>query len=107
MDPLPLTEDLVKLASENKEEICFLTEKLKRSDLNKKETKECFNRLVTATEAAVIFNKRRGGEASRLLVSSYLDRKRESQNEDIAKTLSPLEQKLAEKLDLVDVIKEE
>ena len=52
----------------------------------------------------LVFNKRRGGEAARTLLTSYLDRAREVTNQDILKVLSPLEQKLAEKLDLIEIL---
>ena len=38
------------------------------------------------------------------MVTAYLDRSRQVANQDILKTLSPLEQKLAEKLDMIEVL---
>ena len=54
--------------------------------------------------SVIVFNKRRGGESARMLLETYGKRGRGAANKDIAATLSPLERKLAEKMDLVEVL---
>ena len=106
---LPVTEDLVTLSSTMKEHIMQTVEELedreKRLD-SVREKRMLFNKLVELTSASItIFNKKRGGEAARLLVSTYTGRQRDVvANGDLLKTLSPLEAKLVEKLALVEVL---
>ena len=103
-DTLPLTEDLVTLSNSLRERIAEVTTSLVGAHSSHEETK-LYNELVTLTSASVtVFNKRRGGESARLLLETYVNRRRGATNKDIAATLSPLERKLAEKMDLVEVL---
>ncbi|KAF0303913.1 hypothetical protein FJT64_024170 [Amphibalanus amphitrite] len=103
-DALPLTEDLVQLSNSLREQIGEVATNLAGAHSCNEETK-LYNELVTLTSASVtVFNKRRGGESARLLLETYVNRRRGAANKDIASTLSPLERKLAEKMDLVEVL---
>ena len=53
----------------------------------------------------IIFNKRRGGEVSRLLLQTYNTRPnwKQSTNQEVLSSLQPLEQKLLDRVDLVQI----
>ena len=105
VDPLPVTEDLVQLSEETKKRMQELIKDLTDRASGPSELKANYNKLVQLTCAAVIlFNKRRGGEASRLLVETYQRRKKSVANQDIVSHLSPLEQELAKIMDLVEIV---
>ena len=105
MDPLPLTEDLVKLASGTKDKIGALVRDLSAASLPARTLKAHYNQLVQLTCAAVIqFNKRRGGEGSKIMIKTYQERQKSQPNQDIVNHLTPLEQELAKKMDLVEVV---
>ena len=52
----------------------------------------------------IIFNRRREGEASQLLLQTYLNRSQTSLNKDVYNSLSPLEQKLSRKLTRIEIL---
>lgn len=105
VDPLPLTQDVVKLSKETKESMKELVRELSSEELGRRAQKEKYNELVTLSCAAVIvFNKRRGGEAAKLLVDTYKNRKPRVANEDVMSFLSPLERELAKVMGCVEVI---
>ena len=53
----------------------------------------------------IIFNKRRGGEVSRMLLQTYNTRPnwKQSTNQEVLSSLKPLEQKLLDRVDLVQI----
>lgn len=105
VDPLPLTEDVVKLSKETKRQIQDLVTKVRTEPLGRSALKQAYNKLSQlACAAVIVFNKRRGGEASRLLVETYKNRSRRIANSDIASHLSPLEQELSKIMSMVEVI---
>ena len=55
---------------------------------------------------AIVFNKRRGGEASRMLVSDYenMGNWKERNTEKFRESLSPLELQMCERLSIVEII---
>jgi len=96
---LPLAEDIQKLHLFLKESAENLTDQLERSPDIK-----IWTQLARVTLAQLIlFNRRRGGEAQRLLSDSYQSR---SQNleEDVARGLSDLERKLLDRFIKVSVM---
>ena len=105
VDPLPLTKDIVKLAKEMKRQIQELVTEVRTRTLGRNAMRLAYNKLSQlACAAVIVFNKRRGGEASRLLVETYKHRSRRVANEDIASYLSPLEQELSKIMSIVEVI---
>lgn len=92
---LPITADLVKL----NEYIISETNKIKNSP------QKNWKRLAELTLCKVVlFNKRRSGEAAKLKVANFNDRtQRNTVNEEMAKSLSDLERRLASTLELVDI----
>ena len=92
---LPQTSDLVKLKDHVDNTIHFSINELE----------ECYsysvyrNLLEYVLAALILFNKRRGGEASKLLLSAYIDRRswRNSSNEEIVGSLSEIEKKLVQR----------
>ena len=96
---LPVTEDLVLLKN-------FLVQTME--DENKQITKEpsyaSWRALAEATLSRIIlFNKRRGSEASNLLLLTYSTRPNwvASANTEIVNSLLPMERKLLDRLDMV------
>jgi len=61
--------------------------------------------LELCLASLVIFNKRRGGEASRLLMSAYTDRPvwSEIANQEIVRSLTDMEKRLLRRVDMVQV----
>ena len=98
---LPVTSDLVKLTS-------FINDTLSSAieDMIAIPCEENYFRLAKITLCKmIIFNKRRGGEVSRISLTDYGMRSKWSskKNEDIFNSLSDLEKKLADRLDLMKV----
>ncbi len=96
IDELPVTNDVVKLANGLKEKINKLTHELEQC---KKPDATVGRRLSEAVLARLIlFNKRRGGEASKILLETYQEVSTEGPqiNEEVFQSLDPLEKKLAE-----------
>lgn len=95
---LPLTEDLLKL---NKYLDDKITAALKR--LSRKADYTTWRQLLECTLVAiVIFNKRRGGEASKLLMDSYVNRPnwRDVTNQEILSSLTDMEKTLLNRFGL-------
>jgi hypothetical protein len=91
-DILPLTSDLVKLKEYQEKSLTTLTEMLKKDP-----TYSVWRQLLDIVYSrVVIFNKRRGGETSRLHLNAFLKRPKwqEVANDVLVKSLKPLEQKL-------------
>lgn len=91
-DILPLTSDLVKLKEYQETSLTAFAEKLK-----KEPTYSVWRQLSDVVYSrVVIFNKRRGGETSRLHLNAFLKRPnwQEVANDVLVKSLKPLEQKL-------------
>ena len=98
---LPVTSDLMKLNSLINERICKATQ-----DISVFPSEENYFKLAKVTLCKIIvFNKRRSGEVSRISVADYLKRPDWSskQNEEICKSMSELEKKLADRLDMIKV----
>jgi hypothetical protein len=94
-EQLPQTQDLIKLKEHLEKRIASLMSTLKRH--------YCFstyrNLLEYALAALILFNKRRGGEASKLLLSAYTGRQdwNHASNQEIVSSLSEMEKKLIER----------
>ncbi|XP_067032827.1 uncharacterized protein [Acropora muricata] len=100
---LPLAEDLEKLRTSVLSIISSTAQVLQEGQPQL----EVWNQLAQATLARlVMFNKRRGGEASRMLVESYVNRPDWSQvnNPEIMSTLSDFERQLSKRLDMVEIM---
>ncbi|XP_034565550.1 uncharacterized protein LOC117831136 isoform X1 [Notolabrus celidotus] len=87
---LPFTQDIQKLH-------CHLAEKQKQhlNDLQEHPSPSNWKELakVTLTQV-VLFNRRRAGEVSRMLLSGYLSKDTSETHDDVSLALTPLEQKL-------------
>jgi hypothetical protein len=93
---LPKSEDLVKLKDHIDLTIGLYVSKLKRQF-----SYSSYRNLLEYTLAALIlFNKRRGGEASKLLLSAYINKHvwSHSSNQEIVNSLTHVEKKLVERL---------
>jgi len=98
-DTLPSTSDLVKLQKYQKEQISMLT-----CQLSTAPDAQTWRRLAEIIlTRIVVFNKRRGGEASKLLLSSYVDRPnwKADGNVEFQNSLKPMERQLLSRMDLV------
>ena len=98
---LPLTEDLVKLKIYEEKLLRELT-----SELQTKQDYNTYRRLLEVVLSRItIFNKRRGGEASSLLLSAYTEPAQwhKTANTEILNSLQPLERKLFQRLDMVQL----
>ena len=98
---LPITSDLVRLSR-------FITDSLQNAmkEMVTVPGETSYFKLSKLTLCKIIFfNKRRGGEASRMTVSDFVNRPNWSarHNEDIYNSLSELEKKLCEKLDMLKI----
>ena len=96
---LPITADLVLL----KNFLMKTTDDL-NNEICQSPTYECWRALAEATLSRVIlFNKRRGSEASKLLLQTYVSRPNwaASANKEILASLQPMEAKLLDRLDMV------
>ena len=100
-DLIPLTSDLVKLRT-------FLQDSARQCSeaLNSEPNVANYMNLIDVTLSKIIlFNKRRGGETARMLISSYQQcgLTPPSGMNDIEKTLSSTEQKLCSRMKLVQI----
>jgi hypothetical protein len=89
---LPLTSDLVKLKTFQERQMDMLT-----ASLRKQPTYSTWRSLLEVVYSrVVIFNKRRGGETARLLLSAYEMRPKWEQvaSDVLIQTLTPVEQQL-------------
>ena len=98
---LPTTDDLMKLKKFTEEKMHNLVKQLKAApsyNIWRQLSEVVLTRLV-------VFNKRRANEAAKLLLSQYNNRpnwKQES-NRELVENLQPLERKLMDRMDLVQV----
>jgi len=99
-DLLPLTSDLVKVRTYLDKSVVEYCEAL-----NEHADTDNYSSLVSITLTSVIlFNKRRSGEASRMLIESYHHCKATTSGlNDIQKTLTNVEQQLCSRLKLVEI----
>ena len=97
---LPSTADLVKLRNYLENGIKQGVQKLSDQEANYSTWR---NLSELALSRLIIFNKRRGGEASKLLLSAYQHRPNwnEEVNRELESTLSPVEQHLKNRMDLI------
>ena len=98
---LPLTEDLVKVKRHMLKEMTMKTQ-----DLLSSPEYTTWRKLAQVTMSKLIlFNKRRGGEVSRLLRKSYQDRPKweEGINKEILDSPQGLELALIKRMDLIEV----
>ncbi|XP_068690650.1 uncharacterized protein [Montipora foliosa] len=82
------------------------TSKFNKQILEEQHQLEAWSHLAQATLARlVIFNKRRGGEASKMLSESYLHRPvwKQVNNPEIMASLSGFERELSRRLDMVEI----
>jgi len=91
-EQLPMTEDLLKMKDYLEEKLGNFTAQLQANfDYSTYRTL-----LELCLASVIIFNKRRGGEASRLLMSAYTDRPVWSDiaNQEIVRSLTEMEKRL-------------
>lgn len=101
LELLPLTQDLTKLRESLLHKIKHLTDCVKKNP-----TLDEWGQLSEAVLCRmIIFNKRRGGETSKMLLEAFTKRPQwESQTlEVITSTLQPLEKQLMKRLDMVEI----
>lgn len=85
--------DLLKLRESQLRNITKLTRELRANP-----NAVTFTQLTMVTLARIIvFNKRRGGEMAKLLLSTYEDKKKWHMSPDIMATLEPVEIKMTER----------
>ena len=98
---LPLTDDLRKLREYQMTEMTKCIE-----DIQETPVYSTWRKLAQLTMTRmIIFNKRRGGEVSKLLLQTYQSRPdwEKSTNQEVLSSLKPLEQKLLSRVDLVQI----
>ena len=98
---LPLTDDLRELRCYQIKEMRQCIDQLQEAPLY-----SIWRKLAQLTMARmIIFNKRRGGEVSKLLLETYISRPnwKDATNQEVMSSLQPLEQKLLERVDLVQI----
>ena len=98
---LPLTDDLRALRSYQIKEM-----KLCIDQLQEETSYSIWRKLAQLTMTRmIIFNKRRGGEVSKLLLETYVKRPdwKNNTNQEVMSSLQPLEQKLLDRVDLVQI----
>jgi len=99
---LPLTQDLVKLQKYQCQQMTLLN-----AELQKYPSRSTWLNLAKVTlSRLIVFNKRRSGEASQMLLSSYNSRPQwhERGSEELKTSLTAVEQKLCDRLALVEII---
>ena len=102
-DAIPSTENVQKLSAFLKSEVSAGSKALDPG--NKIGLQERYNRLAERTMVSLlVFNKRRGGEASNIEVTDYTERANYEQNQTIMRSLSDLERELVAKMTLVQLI---
>ncbi|XP_057310698.1 uncharacterized protein LOC130648660 [Hydractinia symbiolongicarpus] len=100
-DVLPLTSDLLKLKVFCEKEIVRLC-----ADLKKNVTVDVWRQLAEIVITRLtVFNKRRGNEPASILLKRYAARndREKIMHDDIADSLSPIEKKLIDRLEIVHV----
>jgi len=100
-DELPSTEDLMKLKEFTETQMCRLTQQLK-TEQDYSSWRQLAEIVLTRL---VVFNKRRASEPARLELSQYLNRPdwHRTSNQEVLGNLKPLEKKLMERMDLIQV----
>ncbi|KAL1267264.1 hypothetical protein QQF64_002939 [Cirrhinus molitorella] len=98
-DTIPLTEDVVVLQKHLKSVEQVSKEKLKEN-VNGADWKILAETLLCQI---ILFNRRREGEASKLLLASYASRNVKPPNEDVVKSLTKLEQELCNELTRLEI----
>ncbi|KAL1267270.1 hypothetical protein QQF64_002945 [Cirrhinus molitorella] len=98
-DTIPLTEDVVVLQKHLKSVERVSKEKLKEN-VNGADWKILAETLLCQI---ILFNRRREGEASKLLLASYASRNVKPPNEDVVKSLTKLEQELCNELTRLEI----
>lgn len=98
-DVLPLTEDVVKLHKHLR-----ALEEQSKEQLSKSSDPVAWRNLSETVLAQIIlFNRRREGEAAKLLVETYQKRNTAPLNPDVLQSLSKLEQNLSEQFTRVEI----
>ncbi len=93
-DTIPLTEDVVALQKHLKS-----VEQVSKEKLKENVNGADWNILAETLLCPIIFfNRRREGEASKLLLASYVSRNMKPPNEDVVKSLTKLERELCNEL---------
>ncbi len=96
-DTIPLTEDVVDLQKHLKSVEQVSKEK---ENVNGADWKILAETLLSQI---ILFNRRREGEASKLLLASYASRNVKPPNEDVVKSLTKLEQELCNELTRLEI----
>lgn len=98
---LPCATDLVKLRRYQLERISTLTEVIHSVS----SVALCRELADVTLSSVIVFNKRRGGEAAKLMISDFLDRPKwhDTAQDEFTALLSPLEQKLCNTLELIQI----
>ncbi|XP_073722743.1 uncharacterized protein [Misgurnus anguillicaudatus] len=98
-DDIPLTKNVIALRDHLR-----MVEDEARKELTEQMDLHAYKTLNESVLAQVIiFNKRREGEASRLTLDVYMKASTSAINEDIYKTLSPLEKQLSKLLTRIEI----
>ncbi|XP_065112996.1 uncharacterized protein [Paramisgurnus dabryanus] len=98
-DDIPLTKNVIALRDHLR-----MVEDEARKELTEQMDLDAYKTLNESVLAQVIiFNKRREGEASRLTLDVYMKASTSAINEDIYKTLSPLEKQLSKLLTRIEI----
>ncbi|RXN37186.1 hypothetical protein ROHU_002266 [Labeo rohita] len=98
-DTIPLTEDVVALQKHLKSVEQVSKDKLKEN-VNGPDWKILAETLLCQV---ILFNRRREGEASKLLLASYMNRNVKPPNEDVVKSLTKLERELCSELTRLEI----
>lgn len=101
IEVLPLTEDLRQLREYQMKVMKQCIDQIQEIPMY-----SIWRKLAQLTMTRmIIFNKRRGGEVSRLLLQTYNTRPnwKQSTNQEVLSSLQPLEQKLLDRVDLVQI----
>ena len=98
---LPSTSDLMKLKAYTEENMKHLTEKLKKQP-QKQHWRALAEIVLTRL---LVFNKRRASEPAKVELSQYVNRPKWKMhsNRELVDNLQPLEQKLMDRMDLIQV----
>ncbi|RXN19425.1 hypothetical protein ROHU_007292 [Labeo rohita] len=98
-DTIPLTEDVVASQKHLKSVEQVSKDKLKEN-VNGPDWKILAETLLCQV---ILFNRRREGEASKLLLASYMSRNVKPPNEDVVKSLTKLERELCSELTRLEI----
>ncbi|XP_048036265.1 uncharacterized protein LOC125261742 [Megalobrama amblycephala] len=98
-DTIPLTEDVMSLQNH-----LNCVERVAKQKLKEDENISDWKVLAeTLLCQIILFNRRRVGEASKLLLASYASRSVKPPNEDVVKSLTKLEQQLCNELTRLEI----